>query len=88
MQSLTTSISAKSNPLIKEAEIVLAEENAAEQPEEITKEDLQKRTDRILEKMEKEGVTDKKTVSDLGYVSHTSVYRAANCSKCPLRGMC
>ena len=35
-----------------------------------------------------EHVTDKKTVSDLGYVSHTSVYKAANCSGCPLRGMC
>ena len=35
-----------------------------------------------------EHVTDKKTVSDLGYESRTSVYRAANCSKCPLRGMC
>jgi len=35
-----------------------------------------------------EQITDKKTVSDLGYVSHTSVYKAANCSGCPLRGMC
>ena len=35
-----------------------------------------------------EHVADKKTVSDLGYVSHTSVYKAANCSGCPLRGMC
>ena len=35
-----------------------------------------------------EHITDKKTVSDLGYVSHTSVYKAANCSGCPLRGMC
>ena len=35
-----------------------------------------------------EHVTDKKTESDLGYVSHTSLYRASNCSKCPLRGMC
>ena len=35
-----------------------------------------------------EHVTDKKIVSDLGYESRTSVYRAANCSKCPLRGMC
>ena len=35
-----------------------------------------------------EHVTDKKTVSDLGYVSHTSVYKAANCSGCPLRGIC
>ena len=35
-----------------------------------------------------EHITDKRTVSDLGYISNTSVYRAANCSKCPLRGMC
>lgn len=35
-----------------------------------------------------EHVTDKKIVSDLGYVSHTSVYKAVNCSGCPLRGMC
>ena len=34
-----------------------------------------------------EHITDKKTVSDLGYISNTSVYRAANCSKCPLRGL-
>ncbi|MGM9737857.1 MAG: transposase [Candidatus Cryptobacteroides sp.] len=34
-----------------------------------------------------EHIADKKTVSDLEYVSHTSVYRASNCSKCPLRGM-
>ena len=30
-----------------------------------------------------EHITDKKTISELGYVSHTSV-----CSGCPLRGMC
>jgi hypothetical protein len=35
-----------------------------------------------------EHVADKKTVSDLGYVSHTSLYKTANCSGCPLRGMC
>lgn len=51
---------AKVDGVLKEAEGVLAEENASEQPEEITREDLQKRTDRILEKMEKEGVADKK----------------------------
>ncbi len=34
-----------------------------------------------------EHITNKKTVSDLGYISNTSVYRAANYSKCPLRGM-
>ena len=34
-----------------------------------------------------EHITDKKTVSDLGYISNTSVYIAANCSKCPLRGL-
>ena len=33
-------------------------------------------------------VADKKTVSDLGYVSHTSLYKTANCSGCPFRGMC
>lgn len=46
--------------VLKEAEEILAEENASVQPEEITKEDLQRRTDRILEKMDKEGVADKK----------------------------
>lgn len=51
---------AKVDGVLKEAEEALAEENAAEQPEEITKEDLQQRTDRILEKMDKEGVADRK----------------------------
>ena len=35
-----------------------------------------------------EHTADRRTVSDLGYVSHTSVYSAADCSRCPLRGMC
>lgn len=51
---------AKVDGVLKEAEEALAEENAAEQPEEITKEDLQQRTDRILEKIDKEGVSDRK----------------------------
>lgn len=51
---------AKVDGVLKKAEAVLEEENADEPQEEITKEDLQKRTDRILEKMDKEGVSDKK----------------------------
>lgn len=51
---------AKVDGVLKAAEAVLEEENADEPQEEITKEDLQKRTDRILEKMDKEGVSDKK----------------------------
>ncbi len=35
-----------------------------------------------------EHIKDRKTVSDLGYESTVSVYRAQNCSRCPLRGMC
>ena len=51
---------AKVDGILKEAEAVLDEENSSEPQEEITKEDLEKRTERIIEKMEKEGVTDKK----------------------------
>ena len=51
---------AKVDGVLKAAEAVLEEENADEPQEEITKEDLQKRTDRILEKMDEEGVSDKK----------------------------
>lgn len=50
---------AKVDGVLKEAEAVLEEENAGEPQEEITKEDLQKRTDRILEKMDRDGVSDK-----------------------------
>ncbi len=35
-----------------------------------------------------EHVRDSRSVSDLGYESTVSVYRAKNCSRCPLRGMC
>ena len=41
-------------------ELLHDEENSSEPQEEITKEDLEKRTERIIEKMEKEGVADKK----------------------------
>ena len=51
---------AKVDGILKEAEAVLDEENSSEPQEDITKEDLEKRTERIIEKMEKEGVTDKK----------------------------
>ena len=33
-------------------------------------------------------VGDKQRVSDLGYVSHTKLYKAQNCEGCPLRGLC
>ena len=47
---------AKVDGILKEAEAVLDEENSSEPQEEITKEDLEKRTERIIEKMKKEGV--------------------------------
>ena len=50
---------AKVDGVLKEAEAVLEEENAGEPQEEITKEDLQKRTDRILERMDRDGVSDR-----------------------------
>ena len=51
---------AKVDGVLKEAEAVLEEENAGEPQVEITKEDLEKRTERIIEKMNKDGVSDKK----------------------------
>lgn len=35
-----------------------------------------------------EHIRDARTVSDLGYESSASVYRASNCSDCPLRCLC
>ena len=50
----------KVNAILKEAEAVLEEENISDFHDEITKEDLKQRTDRILEKMNETELSDKK----------------------------
>lgn len=50
----------KVDAILKEAEAVLEEENISDFHDEITKEDLKQRTDRILEKMNETEMSDKK----------------------------
>ena len=64
---------AKVDGVLKEAEAVLEEENAGEPQEEISKEDLQKRTDRILERMDKDGISDKKLRKAVSKVKEDSL---------------
>ncbi len=63
----------KVDVILRNAEEVLGEEMSSDEPAELSREDLQKRTDRILEKMDREGLSDRKLRKEVEKVNRESL---------------